>query len=160
MYEPSAIPQDEELQPLWPVGFGAWIKMALVYQRTYRILAARLKPLGLTVAQFDALANLYVGDGIRQQELAARLLVTKGNVTGLVNRLVERSWVERRDDPDDRRAHRVVLTRGGRRLAKRALITQRDLVDEMMGALSQAERERLQRTLDALARRVEAMEDA
>jgi len=158
MYEPGALPQDSDLQPLWPAGFGAWIKVGLVYQRTYRILAERLKPLGLTVAQFDALANLYVGDGISQQQLAARLLVTKGNVTGLLNRLVEHGWVERRADPDDRRAHRVLLTKRGRKIAKKALVTQRDLVDEMMGVLTQRQREQLRNTLDRLAERVVEME--
>ena len=158
MYEPEAISRDSDLQPLWPAGFGAWIKVGVVYQRTYRILAERLKALELTVAQFDALANLYVGDGIRQQELAARLLVTKGNVTGLVNRLVEHGWVERRADPEDGRAHRVLLTRSGRKLAKRALVIQRDLVDEMMGTLTQQQREQLRSTLDQLAKRVVAMD--
>ena len=65
-------------QPLWPPGFGAWIKIGVVYQRTSARLASLLRPLKLTVAQFDALANLYVQDSISQQMLAQRLLVTKG----------------------------------------------------------------------------------
>ena len=158
MYEPEAISTDSDLQPLWPAGFGAWIKVGVVYQRTYRILAERLKTLDLSVAQFDALANLYVGDGIRQQELATRLLVTKGNVTGLVNRLVEHGWAERRADPEDGRAHRVLLTKRGRTVAKRALVIQRDLVDEMMGTLTQRQREQLRSTLDQLANRVVVMD--
>jgi MarR family transcriptional regulator, organic hydroperoxide resistance regulator len=156
MYEPSGLPEDEALQPLWPAGFGAWIKIGLVYQRTYRLLAERLKPLALSVAQFDALANLYVGDGIHQQELATRLLVTKGNVTGLLNRLVERDLVARQSDPSDGRARRVLLTKRGRRVARRALMIQRDLVDEMMGGLSQHDRDSLRRTLTRLAARIDS----
>jgi DNA-binding MarR family transcriptional regulator len=112
------------------------------------MLGKRLQPLGLTVAQFDALANLYVHDGISQQELAHSLLVTKGNVTGLVNRLSEAGLVERRNDPSDRRTNKLVLTRSGKRLAAKALEVQRGLVQEMLGELPMAERESLRSLLD------------
>lgn len=156
----AALLDNHSTRDLWPPGFGAWIKIGVVYQKTHRQLSSALKSLDLSVAQFDALANLYRADAISQQELAARLLVTKGNVTGLVNRLVEHGWVARRDDPDDRRAHRVILTKRGRKIAKRALVIQRDLVDEMMGALTQRQRDDLRSTLDELASRVEAMDTA
>jgi DNA-binding MarR family transcriptional regulator len=143
--------QDEEL---WPRGFGAWIKVGVVYQRTHQRLAGLLRPLDITVAQFDALANLFVKDGASQQELATQLLVTKGNVTGLVTRLEERGLVERRADPDDRRTNRLFLTRDGRRIAQRALVIQRDLVESMMRALNAGERETLRALLDRLVERL------
>lgn len=137
---------------LWPPAFGAWIKVAVCYQKGSRHLGSRLRPLGLTVAQFDALANLYVEDGISQQVLAVRLLVTKGNVTGLVNRLADQGMVERRSDPADRRTNRIVLTPRGRALAKEALEVQGVVIKDMMGALSQAEL----RELRTLLARVDA----
>ena len=136
---------------LFSPGFGAWIKIAVVYQKASRRFAKSLRPLDLTVAQFDALANLYVADGISQGELASRLLVTKGNMTGLIGRLEERGLVERESDPSDARAHRLRLTSAGRRLAKRALEVQRNFVDTMMGSLSSREREDLRRLLTKLA---------
>jgi MarR family transcriptional regulator, organic hydroperoxide resistance regulator len=136
---------------LWPRGFGAWIKVGVVYQRTHQKLAALLRPLDLTVAQFDAIANLYVKDGVSQQELATQLLVTKGNVTGLVTRLEDHGLVERRADSEDRRTNRLHLTREGRRVAQRALVIQRDLVESMMQGLDAAEREQLRALLDRLA---------
>ena len=69
---------------------------------------------GLTIAQFDVLATLWHGEGITQQELAERLLVTKGNVVGLIDRVCQAGWVERRADPSDRRANRLYLTDHGR----------------------------------------------
>ena len=155
---PSVHPLADLVEPsLWPPGFAAWIKIGVVYQQSYRHLAAELRPLGLSVAQFDALANLYVGDDISQQELAARLLVSKGNVTGMVNRLADRGWVTRSTDPDDRRSNRLRLTTTGRRLAARALHVQREVVDRIMGALDPAEREVLRQHLTRLASRVQAM---
>lgn len=143
---------------LFSPGFGAWIKVGVVYQKTSRKLARLLRPLALTVAQFDALANLYVGDGISQGELASRLLVTKGNMTGLLGRLEERGLVTREPDPDDGRVHRLRLTPSGRRLAKRALVVQKELVDATMGGLSPSERETLRRLLARVASEVDALD--
>lgn len=70
---------------------------------------------GMTLAQFDVLATLWTGEGITQQELAERLLVTKGNVVGLIDRVCRAKWVERRADPSDRRANRLYLTDQGRK---------------------------------------------
>jgi len=140
---------------LWPPAFGAWIKVGVLYQRTSQALATRLRPLGLTVAQFDALANLYVGDDIALNELAARLLVTKGNVTGLVRRLVDRGWVTRSPDPHDGRVQRLRLTPAGRELARSALVVQRTLVEAMMGDLTRGERESLRALLARCIERVE-----
>src|SRR5262245_3977337 len=115
-------------EPLWPPGFSAWIKVAVCYQKGHQRFGVMLRPLGLTVAQFDALANLYSTDGMSQQELAEKLLVTKGNVTGLVNRLADRGLVERRSHPVDRRTNRICLTASGRSLARNGLIIQRSLI--------------------------------
>ena len=70
---------------------------------------------GVTLPQFDVLATLWHGEGITQQELAERLLVTKGNVVGLIDRLCGAGLIERRDDPADRRANRLHLTKAGRK---------------------------------------------
>jgi DNA-binding MarR family transcriptional regulator len=115
-----------------------------------------LRPLELTVAQFDALANLYPSDGMSQQALAEKLLVTKGNVTGLVNRLAQRRLVVRKVQPADRRANRIFLTKSGRALAKRALLVQRKLIEDMMGALDAREQDALRKHLDRVVMRLDA----
>jgi len=138
-------------EALWPPGFAAWIKVGVCYQRASRQLAARLREHQLTVAQFDALANLFVESGISQQTLAARLLVTKGNVTGLVDRLVERGWVERRQHPRDGRTYCLHLTRSGKRRARTGLEVQRTMVERMMQPLLAAERESLRQLLTRIA---------
>jgi DNA-binding MarR family transcriptional regulator len=148
-----------DAETLWPPGFAAWIKAGLFYQKGSRYLAGLLKPLDLTVAQFDALANLYLGDGITQQELAERLLVTKGNVTGLINRLSERSLVERRLHPQDRRANTVYLTAQGRTLAKAALEVQRLVIDETMSVLSLSDKEKLRALLTRMVAQVDDLLD-
>jgi MarR family transcriptional regulator, organic hydroperoxide resistance regulator len=144
-------------KPERPAGFGPWLAIALVYQRHHRLLAERLRPLDVSVAQLDVLANLHPSEGIQQKELAARLLVTKANVTGLVDRLVERGWVERQADPADGRAHRVVLTRAGHRVAERALELRRGLIEEIFEVLSPAEQQALADLTNRVGARLEAL---
>ena len=139
---------------LWPPGFAVWLKIAVLHARATHRLADLLRPHALTVAQHDALAHLYVDDGISQQALAQRLLVSKGNVTGLVNRLADQGLVERRDDPEDRRARRITLTAAGRRTAEKALREQAKLVASMMSVLSDKDQETLRRLLDRMAQQL------
>ncbi len=60
----------------------------------------------MTLAQYDVLMTLCHGNGITQQELAERLLVTKANVVGLIDRVsMTRIWDDHCPDPEDRPGH-------------------------------------------------------
>jgi DNA-binding MarR family transcriptional regulator len=89
--------------------------------------------------QFDVLATLWHGEGITQQELAERLLVTKGNVVGLIDRVSLAGWVERHPDPEDRRANRLYLTDLGRALLDKAWPDQIAFCQKIFGTLNDAE---------------------
>jgi len=70
---------------------------------------------GTTLPRFDLMAQLErAHDGMTLNELSKRMMVTNGNVTGLVERLVAEGLVERRPAPRDRRAQFVRLTPLGR----------------------------------------------
>src|ERR671920_1589822 len=73
-----------------------WFRFVRLHRRTSAAIARELKALGLSIPQFDLLSTLTEREGVSQQELAQRLYVTKGNVSGLVDRLVEAGLVERR----------------------------------------------------------------
>ena len=69
---------------------------------------------GITLPQFDVLAELeYLGQPLTMTELSTRLMVSNGNVTGVVDRLVRLGYVERLTAPDDRRVHLIQLTQRG-----------------------------------------------
>src|SRR5258708_36503085 len=65
----------------------AWMRLARVYQKIDRVSVVHLRPWDLSVAQFDILARVGAAKGITQQELADRLLVTKGNISQLLDRM-------------------------------------------------------------------------
>jgi DNA-binding MarR family transcriptional regulator len=107
--------------------------------RLERRSAEALAVHGLSLPQFDVLATLSHGEGITQQELAEHLLVTKGNVVGLIDRVSAAGWVERRPDPEDRRANRLYLTDAGKRLLAKAAPCQAALLGKVFGTLTEAE---------------------
>jgi MarR family transcriptional regulator, organic hydroperoxide resistance regulator len=96
---------------------------------------------------------------VTQQDLAERLYVTKGNVSGLVDRLVEAGLVERRASPGDRRSHALHLTRAGRRLAERGIAVQADFVRQTLGRLPVSDLATLERLVLAWREEVRARHD-
>lgn len=65
--------------------------------------------IGLTRAQWSVLAYLLRNDGVQQKTLAHLMDITPITLARHLDRLEVESWIERRDDPDDRRAKRVFL---------------------------------------------------
>ena len=124
-----------------PRGWDVRVAVALLHfhSRLERCLSEGLSPYGVTLAQYDVLMTLCHGNGITQQELAERLLVTKANVVGLIDRVSAAGWVERRPDPEDRRVNRLYLTDAGRKLARAAQLGQYALVKKIFGRLTEAE---------------------
>lgn len=99
-------------------------------------------------AQFDVLAQVGAREGCTQQELAEALLVTKGNVTQLLDRMEEAGLLVRTADG---RSKRVALTREGHALRRKVLRAHEDFMAKQMSALStdkQRELAGLLRTLD------------
>lgn len=128
-----------------------WLRLARVYGKVGRETGRHLRRFGLTQAQFDVLAQVGAAEGLSQQELARRLLVTKGNVCGLLDRMEVAGLVVRCADPDDRRTHRLELTPRGRILFEQAVPAQERLIAELFGALEPDE----QRALHGLLRRLD-----
>src|SRR6476659_39945 len=98
------------VEPSAQARLGAWLQLARTFYRMQRKIVSALSEHRITLPQFDVLATLRFGEGVTQQELAERLLVTKGNVCVVLDRLERIGWVRRRPDPIDARANRVYLT--------------------------------------------------
>jgi DNA-binding MarR family transcriptional regulator len=112
-----------------------WFRFVRLHRRAFGAIASELKRIGLSVPQFDCLSTLTEREGLTQQELAERLYVTKGNVSGLLDRMVEAALVERRAIPGDRRSNALYLTPRGRQLADEGIAIQRNYVLNTLGRL-------------------------
>jgi DNA-binding MarR family transcriptional regulator len=69
----------------------------------------------VTLPRFDLMAQLdKVPDGMTLSDVSKRMMVSNGNVTGLVERLVESGHIDRRTSNSDRRVQLIRLTKAGR----------------------------------------------
>jgi len=101
----------------------------------------------LNLPRLEVLLCLNDGEGISQQQLSERLLVTKGNVCMTLQAMESDGLVERRADPADQRAHRLYLTTAGRERLARTRPAQMALMARTLGGLSADERRTLRRLL-------------
>jgi DNA-binding MarR family transcriptional regulator len=131
------------------IGVSLWVRLLESHNLMLAELRRRLSE-ECTMPRFDLLANLEREDGQTLAALSRRMLVTAGNLTGLVDRAERDSVVERRPDPSDRRLSRVWLTVKGRELVQTLLPAHADHVSELLGALDAAERRDLRRLLGKL----------
>lgn len=101
-----------------------------------RVIDRELAAAGLTDASWAPLIHLDEGgDNISQTELAERVGLDGSSLVRLIDLLEQRALVERRVDPADRRARRIVLTDAGRaeilRLRKRILAIEADMLADV-----------------------------
>jgi DNA-binding MarR family transcriptional regulator len=102
----------------------------------------------VTLPRFDLMAQLYrAPKAMTLGELSQRMMVSNGNVTGLVDRMVEQGLVSRRPSPKDRRAQLVSLTGQGRRFFATMARANGDWIGEMFANLSADDIETLMRLL-------------
>ena len=78
-----------------------------------RFSGAHVKKMGLTESQFDVIATLGNTQGMTCKELGERTLITKGTLTGVLDRMEARGLVSRKADADDARRTHIALTRKG-----------------------------------------------
>ncbi len=128
--------QPQQLSEACGSSMSAWLYLVRVYDKMQHHLMDHLDNYDLTLAQYDVLALLNQEQGITQQALAQKLLVTKGNVCGLIDRMSAHGLVERRSDPEDRRPNLLHLTAEGERLAKEAVPAYSEFVREHMSGLT------------------------
>jgi DNA-binding MarR family transcriptional regulator len=101
-----------------------------------------------TLPRFDLMAQLDRSrKGMTLGELSQRMMVSNGNVTGLVDRLVEQGLVQRRRSPKDRRAQFVTLTPEGRRFFRSMARANGDWIGEIFADLSSDDIETLMHLL-------------
>jgi MarR family transcriptional regulator for hemolysin len=117
--------------------------------RLLRTLAdQRVRALDMTRAQWAVLAELERGEGRKQSELAETLEIKPITLTRLVDRLCASGLVERRADPDDRRAKRLYLLPAARPLVERLSELGEGLMAEVLAGLDQPDIDRMRQQLN------------
>ncbi len=94
-------------------------ELASAYQAFEAYSAAHIRTLDLTPAQFDIIATLGNTAGMPLNELGTKTLITKGTLTGVVDRLSDKQLVRRIASPSDGRSQIVQLTPQGEAVFER-----------------------------------------
>ncbi len=92
----------------------SWMAVVRAYQECTRRYAQLLHGFGLTIPQFDVLnAVTQLGDGATPKAIADRLVVTRGNITGVLHRLQDHGLLRTRTHEHDGRSFVCELTDAG-----------------------------------------------
>ena len=122
--------------------------------RTYQAFAsydaAGYQESGLTVPQADVIFSLGNTDGMTLGEIGDRTLITKGTLTGIVDRLEDKGLVVREACDDDRRCTLARLTRKGERVFEDEFPRQIRYLKKRFDRLSTAEQKTALRSLQKL----------
>lgn len=114
-------------------------ELAGAYQAFEFYSSAHIRSLGLTPPQFDIVATLGNTPGMTPKELGEKTLITKGTLTGVVDRLADKGLVRRIASPSDGRSQIIRLTRAGEKLFARVFPAHIAYMQRAFAALSQAE---------------------
>lgn len=130
-------------------------ELVRTYQAFERYSAAHVRSMGLTPAQFDVLATLGKTEGMSPGQLVRKTLITKGTLTGVVDRLQDKGLVQRLPDPNDGRGQIVRLTPQGQSLFEQVFPAHGTHLVRAFGRLNAAQRSAAEQALRSLRQALE-----
>jgi len=118
-----------------------WLRLLTCMNMTEGMIRARLHAqFATTLPRFDVLAALdAAGTELTMGALSARLMVTSGNVTGLINAMEQDGLVVRSPHPADRRSTLIGMTDAGRALFARMAPAHAQWIEQAMAGLDRRE---------------------
>lgn len=129
------------------------------YQGFNRYSAEDIKRFGLTMTQFDLIATLGNQSAMTFKELGEKTLITKGTLTGVVERLVAKGLLETRCNPNDARSQLVELTIGGQNVFESIFPDHLSYLEKAFAQLSEVELAQLTQLLLKLKQSFHACEE-
>jgi DNA-binding MarR family transcriptional regulator len=141
-------------QPRDKLRLKLWLRLLYAKRGIEADLRERLQAaFDSTLPRFDVLATLYRAErGLKMGELSRRLMVSSGNVTGIVDRLVRDGMIVRVPTEGDRRTTLVRLTGKGRTEFSVMAERHEAWINEILSALSDDEVQEMSKSLDKILR--------
>lgn len=131
-----------------------WLRLLSLHNLVDGEIRRRLQEqFGCTLPQFDVLSELErAGEAQTMSQVSRQLMVSNGNLTGVVDRLLREGHVRREESPGDRRVQLVSLTEAGRARFAAMAAAHAGWLEELFGGLARAE-------LDAAVDDIHALRD-
>jgi DNA-binding MarR family transcriptional regulator len=124
--------------------------LVIVYQAFERYSAPNIKALGLTMTQFDVIATLGNQPPMTCKELGEKTLVTKGTLTGVLERLELKGVIFREANSGDGRSQLIALTKEGQQLFEKVFTEHLYFLNQAFSKLSNEENVEIQHALKKL----------
>ena len=126
-------------------------ELSQAYQAFASYSDAQIRSMGLTSPQFDVIATLGNTSGMTMNVLAEKTLVTKGTLTGIVDRLEQKGLVQRQVPPENRRCFKIVLTSAGEEVFAQTFPAHVAHLKQRFHSLSPQDLESIRASLHALS---------
>ena len=120
------------------------------YQSFERYSAPDVKAMGLTTTQFDVIATLGNQPPMTCKDLGEKTLVTKGTLTGVLERLEVKGILERNLNPEDARSQMIGLTKEGQALFERVFPMHLQHLEKAFSKLSEKELAEVTKSLQVI----------
>ncbi len=129
-----------------------WLRLLTATNMVEKQIRERLRrEYKTTLPRFDVMAALHrEKDGLRMGELSRWLMVSNGNVTGIINRLCDEGLISRSQLPDDKRSTYVKLTKKGRREFETMSKSHENWLNTMFSDLSKSKMLQLQELIHSV----------
>lgn len=150
----SARRQAAKIEPISKTRLRLWLRLLKATRAVETELRERLRTeFASTLPRFDVMAALdRHPQGLKMSELSRVLRVSNGNVTGIVDRLVDDGIAAREAVPGDRRAVLIRLTPQGRSAFDTLAAAHEDWIDALLGDLGPAQARDLCELLERVPR--------
>jgi len=132
--------------------------MDVFMHRSMRGWGRFAKSTGLSMPQFGLLMQMHHKGACGMSEVSERFDITPAAASQLVDKLVQNGFVQRVEDPNDRRAKLLSLTDKGRELIQQGIEERYRWVEELAGKLTDEERAQVSEALNIMTRAAQELE--
>ena len=115
----------------------------VVANKAEKLFEVELKKHGLTVALWPTMMCLWEEEGVTQRDIAEKSKVENSTTTRTLDKLEKLGLVERRDDPNSRRSHRIYLTEQGKALKDTLIPIPVAVNQEVLSSLNDEEQKQI-----------------
>lgn len=133
--------------------------MDIFMHRSMRGWMRFAKSTGLSMPQFSILMQLHHRGACGMSEISGRFDVSAAAASQLVEKLVQGGYIERTEDPNDRRAKMIQITPRGQELVKEGIVERYRWLDEVTVKLSAEEKAKVVEALDILTEAAKQSEE-
>jgi DNA-binding MarR family transcriptional regulator len=128
-------------------------------KRVYMLISQRLndalKPYGLARSQWQVLSRVSAAGTLSQKDLQVSMQVESATLTGIIDVLAAKGWVERLESPQDKRCRVLRLTPAGDKLMASIADPYEIVETSMLGDIPEKDRTHTRRVLESMIRNLE-----